>query len=134
MLDDLAAFASQKGVRVGVVFDGAPERFFADGASYKGVRIHYARRGSNADERIKEFVEASRERRTLLVVTSDRALTDYVRACGAKVVGAEEFRQRMVKETQKHNTQLAPAKVEERVDAKELNEWMRYFGVASDDE
>ncbi len=135
VLDDLAAFAAQKGVRVAVVFDGAPERFFADGSSYKGVWIHYARRGSNADERIKEIVEASRERRTLFVVTSDRELANYVRVCGAKVIGAKEFQQRMTEETRRRNTQAAPAEREERVDAKGLGEWMRYFGVeAGEDE
>ena len=134
VLDDLAAFAAGKRVRVAVVFDGAPERFFADGSSYKGVRIHYARRGSNADERIKEIVEASRERRTLFVVTSDRELTNYVRACGAKVIGAREFRQRMAGETQKDDLRVTPAKTEERIHAEDMDDWMRYFGVAREDE
>src|ERR687885_117969 len=52
-------------------------------------------RGSDADSRIKELVEASRERRTLKVVTSDRALADYVRRCGAQVVRSGEFRRRL---------------------------------------
>ncbi len=134
LLDDLAAFASQRGVRIVVVFDGAPERFFADGASYKGVGVRYAQRGSNADERIKEIVEASRERRTLFVVTSDRQLANYVRACGAKTVNAKEFQQRMTEETRKHNLRSAPAEKEERVEAQEMNEWMRYFGVAPEDD
>src|SRR5215210_5784124 len=95
LLDALARLAEVKRVRVTVVFDGAPEQHFADGAGYRGVRVFYAERGSNADERIKGLVEAERERRTLLVVTSDRALSDYVRRCGARVLRAGEFRQRM---------------------------------------
>ncbi len=51
LLDDLAQFAQTKRVRISVVFDGAPDRFFADGASYKGVRVFYADRNCNADER-----------------------------------------------------------------------------------
>ena len=64
LLDELARFASAKKVRVAVVFDGAPDEHFADASSYRGVRVFYAARGSNADERIKALVEASRERRT----------------------------------------------------------------------
>src|SRR3712207_6108022 len=86
LLDELAEFARVKRVRVVAVFDGAPEEFFKDGSSYKGVRVFYARRGSNADERIKEIVEASRERHTLIVVTSDRALAAYVQRCGAQTL------------------------------------------------
>src|ERR671916_3436742 len=95
LLDDLAGFAQAKKVSVAVVFDGAPEQHFADGAKYRGVRVFYAERGSNADERIKRLVEEARERRTLLVVTSDRALADYVRRCGAQVIRSGDFRRRM---------------------------------------
>src|SRR5919199_371711 len=95
LLEELAQFAAARRVRVAVVFDGAPDEFFPDGASYRGVRVHYAARGSDADERIKALVEAARERRKLRVVTSDRALADYVRRCGVRVVAAGEFRRQM---------------------------------------
>ncbi|MBD0325828.1 MAG: NYN domain-containing protein, partial [Pyrinomonadaceae bacterium] len=36
LLDELAQFAQAKGASVAVVFDGAPEQHFADGASYRG--------------------------------------------------------------------------------------------------
>jgi predicted RNA-binding protein with PIN domain len=127
LLDELALFAHVKRVKVTAVFDGAPEQFFKDGASYKGVRVFYAERGSNADERIKALVEASRERRTLIVITSDRALADYVRRCGAQTLRSGEFRQRL--------DELADEKeksaVEEdgRIEDGELKDWMRYFGV-----
>jgi predicted RNA-binding protein with PIN domain len=132
LLDELARFALAKKVRVGVVFDGAPDEHFADGASYRGVRVFYAVRGSNADERIKALVEASRERRTLLVVTSDRALAEYVRRCGAQVVRAGEFRRRMEEadaeaERGTENTDAPP--IEESTER-----WMRYFGVAPEDD
>ena len=130
LMDDLAQFARLKRVRVSVVFDGAPEEQFADGASYKGVRVFYAERGSNADERIKRMVESERERRTLIVVTSDRALADYVRRCGSQVARSGEFRKRMeetLAETSHQSTEGPPADGE-------LDDWMRYFGVAPEDD
>jgi predicted RNA-binding protein with PIN domain len=130
LLDELAQFALQRKARVAVVFDGAPDENFADGSSYKGVRVYYAERGSDADERIKTLVEQSRERRTLLVVTSDRALGEYVRRCGAQVVRAGEFRRRMEAADAEGPTQDADAPpVEESAER-----WMRYFGVAPEDD
>lgn len=134
LLDTLARFAALKGVRVTVVFDGAPEQHFADGSSYRGVRVFYAERGSNADERIKGLVEAASERRTLLVVTSDRALSDYVRRCGAQVLRAGEFRRR-TEETLAEAVETTEALEARRgVDAEEMGGWMRYFGVAAEDD
>ena len=128
LMDELARFAQVRQVRVTVVFDGAPEEFFRDGASYRGVRLFYSERGSNADERIKQLVEQSRERRTLIVVTSDRALSDYVRRCGARVMRSGEFRKRMEESAASNLNSDEPA-----VEG-ELNEWMRYFGVSPEDD
>ncbi len=128
LLDELARFAARERVRVAVVFDGQPEEHFGDGASYRGLRLFYARRGANADERIKEMVEASRERRTLVVVTSDRALTDYVRRCGARVMRAGELRRRLDELADE-----APG-AEDGGRQEDLSAWMRYFGVAPEDD
>ena len=128
LMDELALFAQAGRARVTAVFDGAPEQHFADGASYKGVRVFYSERGSNADERIKQMVENARERRTLIVVTSDRALADYVRLCGAKVLRSGEFRKKM------EEVALRSVQTREDEPGGELNEWMRYFGVAPEDD
>jgi predicted RNA-binding protein with PIN domain len=132
LLDELAEFARTRRARVTVVFDGAPEQHFADGASYRGVRIFYAERGSNADERIKRLVEAERERRTLLVITSDRELASYVRRCGAQVIRSGDFRRRM-EEAAMMTEQAAPEN-SHGLAHEELPEWMRYFGVSPEDE
>jgi len=130
LMDELAQFARDAKVKVTVVFDGAPEQFFKDGASYRGVRLFYAERGSNADERIKQMVEASRERRTLIVVTSDRSLSAYVRGCGAQTLRAGEFRSRLDAAARKASASLGE---DEAIDEGELHVWMRYFGVEEDD-
>jgi predicted RNA-binding protein with PIN domain len=128
LLGELARFAREAGVTVEAVFDGAPDEFFPDGSYFMGVRVFYAERGADADARIKALVEASRERRTLKVVTSDRALADYVRRCGAQVVRSGEFRRRL---------DASAAAAEETpgrdprggVKESELGEWMYYFGA-----
>jgi predicted RNA-binding protein with PIN domain len=133
LLDELARFALVRKVTVEVVFDGAPEQHFADGAKYRGVRVFYAERGSNADERIKRLVEAARERRTLLVVTSDRQLADYVRRCGAQVIRSGDFRRRMDEAVAEAGQAVDPDAIK-GVPDDEMDGWMRYFGVAPEDE
>jgi predicted RNA-binding protein with PIN domain len=133
LMEELALFAQAKGVSVAVVFDGAPEKHFADGASYRGVRVFYAERGSDADERIKTLVEEEREKRTLMVVTSDRALASYVRRCGAHVLRAGEFRRRMLEALTEAEREPEKEDATEVV-AEEVDGWMRYFGVGPEDE
>jgi predicted RNA-binding protein with PIN domain len=130
LLDELAQFAQLKQVKVAVVFDGAPEEHFADGSSYKGVRVYYAERNSNADERIKRLVEASGERRTLWVVTSDRALADYIRNCGAQHLRSGEFRQRLEAII---STTSRETDGDQTIADHDLPQWMRYFGVEGDE-
>ena len=131
LLDEAATLAQEKQASITVVFDGAPEQFFGDGASYKGVRVFYAERGSNADERIKQLVEASRERRTLVVVTSDRALASYVRRCGAQVMRSGDFRRRLDEAAKQEEE--SKGEENETIPDGELQNWMRYFGVEEDE-
>jgi predicted RNA-binding protein with PIN domain len=134
LLGELARFAREAGVTVEAVFDGMPDEFFPDGSYFMGVRVFYAARGSDADARIKGLVEASRERRTLKVVTSDRALADYVRRCGAQVIRSGEFRRRL-DSAPASDTETSERELRAGVKESELGEWMYYFGAdPADDE
>jgi predicted RNA-binding protein with PIN domain len=129
LLEELASFAARKRVRVSVAFDGAPEKNFPDGSSFKGVKVFYHERNSNADERIKRIVETSKERRTLFVVTDDRALADYIRRSGARIVGCRQFREQL------DSTVLSTvSEKQETVKQDEIASWMRYFGVDETDD
>ncbi|HEX2488351.1 MAG TPA: NYN domain-containing protein [Blastocatellia bacterium] len=130
LLHDLARLARVKKLRLNVVFDGAPDPQFPDGSSYRGVRIFYARLGSDADSRIVEMVEAERNKKSLVVVTSDRKLTSRVRASGARVMRSGEFR-RMLDEIAENATdqELDTPKIKDD----EMSEWLRYFGVEEAD-
>src|SRR5215210_1787845 len=131
LLGELARFAREASVTVEAVFDGAPDEFFPDGSYFMGVRVFYAERGADADARIKRLVEASRERRTLKVVTSDRALADYVRRCGAEVIRSGDFRRRLDALSGEAGRE---GDARGGVKESELGEWMYYFGVAPEDD
>jgi predicted RNA-binding protein with PIN domain len=92
LVAELEAFAARSGEPVTVVFDGGP--FELDGDT---VDVRFAsRRGPNAaDDDIAALAEADGDPADLSVATSDADLAGRVRAAGASVVGAGEFRRRL---------------------------------------
>jgi predicted RNA-binding protein with PIN domain len=129
LISELARLAALRRLQLSVVFDGKPDPLFPEASRHGGVSIHYARRGATADDRIIELVEAARDRRHLIIITSDRALTSRVRLCGAQVRRSGEFR-RALDET------LSPPPTDQppEVAPDDLPAWMRYFGVDQDDD
>jgi uncharacterized protein YaiI (UPF0178 family) len=92
LAESLAAFATETGEPLTVVFDGQP---FDLSAPPVEVVFASTRGRDAADHDIAAMVEADPDPGSLRVVTSDRALADRVRAAGAEVVGAGPFRRRL---------------------------------------
>jgi uncharacterized protein len=132
-MHDLARLARTKKLRLNVVFDGAPDPQFPDGSSYRGVRIYYSRLGSDADTRIIEMAEGERNKKSLVVVTSDGKLASRVRACGARVMRSGEFR-KMLDETVENSPDQEAGAPELTDKDNEMDEWLRYFGVEESDD
>lgn len=130
LLEQLATFARIKKCRITVVFDGSPDRDLPDGSGFRGVKVLFAEKGSDADTRILKYVASSKDRRGLVVVSSDRSLCFKARAQGAGILRSGEFRQQM--EIARQNI----PKVEdgEQFEIDNMNEWLRYFGATPDDE
>jgi predicted RNA-binding protein with PIN domain len=124
LLDDLARLVRVKKRRLAVVFDGAPDNSFPDGSVYRGVKIFYARKGSDADARIMEMVVREKDRKGLTVVTSDRKLTAQVRLNGVQVIRSGKFR-KTLDETFDEASDVDELSVKDE----EMDEWLRYFGV-----
>jgi len=89
LLASLQHRARQRGDRICVVFDGRPLPDVPEGV-HDGVLVAYATRPGRdaADDRIVGEVADDRDPASLVVVTSDRALAERVRALGATVQGA----------------------------------------------
>ena len=128
LLQQVAAFNRIKKSRITVVFDGAPDRSFPEGSAFVGVKVLYAEPGSDADSRICKLVEGSKDRRGLIVVTSDRHLAFLVRSHGASVLRSGEFRKLMA-EVESSDSPAAG----EGIEMEDLSEWLRYFGALPDD-
>lgn len=138
LLKELAELARIRKIRISVIFDGQPDRTFPDGSSYRGVRVYYARPGSDADSRLVELVEGSRERKNLTVITSDRQLTARIRVNGVRVIRSGEFRHWVddALESATRSDQAgmtSPSGAEDPGD-EEMSRWFRYFGVDPEDD
>ncbi|MGH9832490.1 MAG: NYN domain-containing protein [Blastocatellia bacterium] len=129
LMRELARLAGAKKLRLAVVFDGAPDPQFPDGSIYRGVKVFFARPGSDADTRIIEMAEAEQNKKNLIVVTSDGNLAARVRVCGVRVMRSGEFR-RMLDET----AAATPDTEGQNLKENEMDEWMRYFGVDRSEE
>jgi predicted RNA-binding protein with PIN domain len=130
LIEQLAIFARIKKSRVTVVFDGSPDRDLPDGSGFRGVKILFAEKGSDADTRILKLVASLKDRRGSIIVTSDRDLAFKVRASGANVLRSGEFRKQL--ET---TVQTIPAVEDgEHFEIDDMNDWFRYFGATPEDE
>ncbi len=73
---------------VTLVFDGQVGAYHSHGSSL--IRIIFSENDS-ADERIKDFVEQSENKRTVIVVTDDKDIQYFAAAYGARFLKVSEF-------------------------------------------
>ncbi len=89
LLDLLVELTARHPVDVLVVFDGSDVTGSRHGGRH--VRVAFSPNGVTADDVLVEHVEQTPPDRPVLVVTSDRALGESVRARGANVVRTPQF-------------------------------------------
>ena len=113
--------------KVEVYFDNAPPG--SPGArNYGAVVARFIRQGSTADEAIrKKLVRLGGEARNWTVVSSDREVQANARSVRAKVLPADEFARQLSGTTGEEIIQE-----EGELTAKEVDDWMKLFGI--DDE
>jgi predicted RNA-binding protein with PIN domain len=90
--ESLAAFAAETGEPLTVVFDGEP---FDLSAPPVEIRFASARARNAADDDIARMVQQDADPQSITVVTSDGELAERVKAAGASVRGASQFRRRL---------------------------------------
>jgi predicted RNA-binding protein with PIN domain len=95
----LKAYSARTGRAITVVFDPDPE---ADPAGFDYNRFRdgrleviYAQAWQKADDVIREIVGEVKDRRGIILVTSDGALANFTRQCGVRVRSSEAFEREM---------------------------------------
>lgn len=90
----LAALAARASVEVTLVFDGA-DVVAVPHAGPRGVRVLFSDPGVQADDVIRDLVEAEPRGRQIVVATSDRAVVSSVRRRGAYAVSSAVLLERI---------------------------------------
>lgn len=96
LVGQLAALAARTGVEITVVFDGAGV-VTAPPRGTRGVRVLFSDPGVLADDVIRSLVGVEPEGRPIVVATSDRAVVESVRKCGAYAVPSAVLLGRLVR-------------------------------------
>ena len=127
LVQRLAAFSRSKRTKVTVVFDGEPEPG-AKGRemSLGDVRVIFTGRTTDADSRILQIVEQSKDPAGFVLVTSDRALADRARHRRVRqIVTALRFRRTL--------DEMAPegASAQRPLSAEEVSDWEEWFRQGS---
>lgn len=93
LLQKLAAYRKVKPYAVTVVFDGSSQRtVYPRRDTYKGITVIYSSGSDTADDVIKDLAERYQ---SLLVVSSDNAITSYSAMYGANTIDSPSFEMRM---------------------------------------
>ena len=79
-------FFSGKKIKLSLHFDG----FENSRQSLSNGKIFYSE-SRTADEKIKDQISQSKNRRNIVVISSDNGIRDYARVCGCSLLTSEEF-------------------------------------------
>ncbi len=119
LLERIIPFLGDRGSKAIIFFDGGSQSL----RKSRNIEIVFSGPKSSADEKIRQFVEASSSPKSLSVVTSDNSVYGYCRSCGARAMKCHEFN-RLLRERER--TQNSKENRETQID--DLQQWLRYFG------
>ncbi len=123
LIQRASGYAASRNIRITLVFDGQGGAAGQQAPSSGKVKVVFSRPPENADALIKRMVQAHKQPRDILVVTSDQPLARLVRSCGCQLLSSEAWRQKMA---QSHEETL-----EEKhggMNNLDIDEWLRLFG------
>ena len=116
------SFAISKKIRCTIVFDGFAPENVAKNSVHAPVHVVYSSPLS-ADAKIKQMIERSAKRSLLVIITSDREILNFARACSCQTHTSKHFSNLLSggneTVTEKSDAQLSPSQV---------NEWLKIFG------
>ncbi len=98
-----------------------------DGYENNPIRLSFAKiiysDNKTADDKIRKQIEDSKNRRNLVVVSSDLSIVDFARKCSCNVITSEEFARQMFTAGDDN----AEEKLIDRL--KNSEDWEKLFGV-----
>jgi predicted RNA-binding protein with PIN domain len=122
LVDMVARLTMKKKFRCTIVFDGAKSRPGNFPATNTPVHVVYSFPVS-ADERIREMIEKSKSRTSLVIVTSDHEILDFARVCSCTTHTSKYFKRMLYEEPEN-----GEEKDQVSLSKEQVKEWLKIFG------
>lgn len=119
----LCRFVQTKRVRVTVIFDGQEGK--NSNTHFHGIQILFSKPPQKADDLLKKYIAKYERRKEWTVVTSDREIVHYAKACGVSVESSKHFAQSLIYKESPH----VDAKYGDPppLTEKEIAQWLELF-------
>ena len=115
--------------QITVVFDPNPfdntPRLYPEVQQHGACKVIWAMPGQKADDIIRHMVSTVRDKKGLIVITSDNAVAKFARATGLKVQSSQDFAKQM--NAQVAERVFADADAKPSPTRKEVREWSEVF-------
>lgn len=122
LIDIIAHLTMKKKFRCTVVFDGAKPNLQNFPASNTPIHVVYAFPLS-ADDKIRDMIEKSKTRTSLVIVSSDHEILNFARVCSCTTHTSKYFKRMLFEESGK-----GEEKDQVSLSKEQVKEWLKIFG------
>ncbi len=127
LVQRLKVYHSAVNTPITVIFDPGESYTPPYNLSGGGVEVVFAGQHSSADRLIISRIQHAGDPEHLLVVSSDLEILNAARQLGAQVMSAADFAHQMAGTHGPRRRRPKKPKLEERLPAREVNEWLALF-------
>ena len=122
LIHSIAQLTHQRKFRCTIVFDGSSPANSSKQSPHAPVHVVYSFPHS-ADTKIKQMIEQSKNRLSLVIISSDREILNFARVCSCHTHTSKHFANLLLQSddtgAEKTDTTLSQA---------QINEWLKLFG------
>ena len=125
LIDKLVSYKARRQVTITIVFDGQQMELPSQ-QQVHGLTVIYSQPPQDADTVLKILTRREKNRRRILVVSSDKSVADFAKTMNAETMRAEDFYQRFLQPAIEVTVQ---EKYDHSLSPEELNEWLKIFNL-----
>ena len=125
LVHQMIAYLGQKKMLITIVFDGQDIKGILQKHRPAGISVRFSKAPMKADPLILEIIRKSNNRKSITLVTSDRALAGQAADLGCHTLDVENFLRKM---TRKETNSEYSKKYKPDLTSKEMEEWLKLFG------
>lgn len=122
LIQSVAQLTHRRKFRCTIVFDGSPPANSSKQSPHAPVHVMYSFPHS-ADAKIKQIIEQSKNRSSLVIISSDREILNFARVCSCQTHTSKHFANLL-----SESDDALPEKTDTALSPSQINEWLKIFG------